>query len=130
MYFWRPIHNGALAQLARARHWQCRGHRFESGRLHFFLRLRNCCSFRIAGQAINTFFKFTYVSRYRNFNGTSTFSFVRTTPTIQVQQETSKEECPNIHVENQNTPLSDCLSNWFGIAPFPQKIRHSLLRNI
>ena len=26
---------GELAQLARALHWQCRGHRFESGILHF-----------------------------------------------------------------------------------------------
>ena len=26
--------NGALAHLARARHWQCRGDRFESGMLH------------------------------------------------------------------------------------------------
>ena len=25
---------GALAHLARARHWQCRGDRFESGMLH------------------------------------------------------------------------------------------------
>jgi hypothetical protein len=26
---------GGLAQLARALHWQCRGHRFESVILHF-----------------------------------------------------------------------------------------------
>ena len=26
--------DGGLAQLARALHWQCRGHRFESGILH------------------------------------------------------------------------------------------------
>ena len=26
---------GALAQLARALRWQCRGHRFESDMLHF-----------------------------------------------------------------------------------------------
>ena len=25
---------GGLAHLARARHWQCRGDRFESGNLH------------------------------------------------------------------------------------------------
>ena len=28
------VGNGALAHLARARHWQCRGDRFESGNLH------------------------------------------------------------------------------------------------
>jgi hypothetical protein len=27
-------HNGVLAHLARARHWQCRGERFESAMLH------------------------------------------------------------------------------------------------
>lgn len=27
---------GGLAQMARAPHWQCGGHRFESGILHFF----------------------------------------------------------------------------------------------
>ena len=26
--------HGGLAHLARARHWQCRGDRFESGNLH------------------------------------------------------------------------------------------------
>ena len=31
-----PLHhqNGVLAHLARARHWQCRGERFESAILH------------------------------------------------------------------------------------------------
>lgn len=28
------IKAGGLAHLARARHWQCRGDRFESGNLH------------------------------------------------------------------------------------------------
>lgn len=28
------IKSGGLAHLARARHWQCRGDRFESGNLH------------------------------------------------------------------------------------------------
>ena len=28
------VGNGALAHLARARHWQCRGDRFESDTLH------------------------------------------------------------------------------------------------
>ncbi len=28
--------NGVLAHLARARHWQCRGERFESAILHIF----------------------------------------------------------------------------------------------
>lgn len=33
----QQIHQGALAHLARARHWQCRGDRFESGNLHNYL---------------------------------------------------------------------------------------------
>ena len=28
------LQKGGLAHLARARHWQCRGDRFESGNLH------------------------------------------------------------------------------------------------
>ena len=32
--FATQISNGALAHLARARHWQCRGERFESAVLH------------------------------------------------------------------------------------------------
>ena len=31
---------GVLAHLARARHWQCRGERFESAILHSAIRLR------------------------------------------------------------------------------------------
>ena len=31
--------SGALAQLARALQWHCRGHRFESDMLHFNLYL-------------------------------------------------------------------------------------------
>ena len=33
------VGNGALAHLARARHWQCRGERFESAILHIVIRL-------------------------------------------------------------------------------------------
>ena len=31
---WKKISTGVLAHLARARHWQCRGERFESAILH------------------------------------------------------------------------------------------------
>ncbi len=30
----QTLSNGVLAHLARARHWQCRGERFESAMLH------------------------------------------------------------------------------------------------
>ena len=35
LIFAKKFKQGALAHLARARHWQCRGDRFESGMLHY-----------------------------------------------------------------------------------------------
>ncbi|MBP1676781.1 MAG: hypothetical protein H6Q20_1340 [Bacteroidetes bacterium] len=37
---------GGLAHLARARHWQCRGDRFESGNLHLIKKTCNSRSCR------------------------------------------------------------------------------------
>ena len=39
IYICAVLTEGALAHLARARHWQCRGERFESAILHAGLRV-------------------------------------------------------------------------------------------
>lgn len=54
----RSTHNGVLAHLARARHWQCRGERFESAILHQ-TRHNNRCNSKSYGD-----FHFYLIQKY------------------------------------------------------------------